>query len=208
MNISQQNFYEILEINEDATLQEIERAYMAAKETYSAESAALYSMFTPEEAGALHNLIEQAYNTLSNSDRREQYDQNIISFKSSDDSSAAPLFMDSPLKAEEVSVVRNGVLMKNFDSDASIEESIKSLTDCSGSFLQKVRNYKNISLEEISSFSKISKTNILAVEEQDFSNLPAKVFVRGFVIQICKLLGIDSLAFSKEYLKSLDEFRK
>lgn len=210
MTINGQNFYEILEIEADATLQEIERAYMAAKETYSPESTALYSMFTPEEAADLHQLIEQAYSTLSNHEARQRYDQGSSS-SSQDTTTDNMVFLTNNSEAspvKEVSVVKAGRLIKNFDEDALTEDRIKSLEDCSGAFLQKVRNYKNISLDEISNFSKVSKTNILAIEEEDFSELPARVFIRGFVIQICKLLGIDSVAFTKEYLKSLDEFRK
>ncbi len=205
-----QNFYEILEINEDATLQEIERAYMEAKETYSPTSAALYSMFSKEEANELHRLIEQAYTTLTNHDLRRDYDAKVLStMQASPTTTDTPLFINQPAAApvEKVSV-QNGLLIKDFDADSSMEEQIEKLTDCSGAFLQKVRKYKNISLDDVSKFSKVSKTNILAVEEEDFQNLPAKVFIRGFVIQICKLLGIEPVSFSKEYLKSLDEFRK
>jgi cytoskeletal protein RodZ len=217
MMTNNQNFYEILELDSDATLQEIERAYLAAKETYSPTSSALYSMFSSEEANELHKLIEQAYSTLSNRDARRAYDEQLKqtvkakhnnNIQSDEGSSPEPLFIQDQLPPQEEVSVRNGLLIKDFSKDVSVEEQIKNLSDCSGSFLQKVRKYKNISLDEISKFSKVSKTNILAVEEEDFENLPAKVFVRGFVIQICKLLGIEPIAFSKEYLKSLDEFRK
>ncbi|MGH1467446.1 MAG: helix-turn-helix domain-containing protein [Bdellovibrionales bacterium] len=203
-----QNFYEILEINEDATLQEIERAYMEAKETYSPTSAALYSMFSKEEANELHRLIEQAYTTLTNHDLRRDYDaKNLNSNKTTPENTNSPLFINQPEPPEQISV-QNGLLIKSFDADSSMDEQIEKLTDPSGAFLQKVRKYKNISLDDVSKFSKVSKTNILAIEEEDFENLPARVFVRGFVVQICKLLGIDPINFSKEYLKSLDEFRK
>lgn len=209
MMTNSQNFYEILEINEDATLQEIERAYAEAKETYSPTSSALYSMFSQEEAQALHRLIEQAYNTLSNQDLRRGYDEQVLASMCAGNAVDNSLYINTPaLETEEEAFVKGELIIKNFAKNVSIEEQIKALSDCSGTFLQKVRKYKNISLDEVSKFSKVSKTTILAVEEEDFANLPARVFIRGFVIQICKLLGIDANTFSKEYLKSLDEFRK
>ena len=39
-----QNYYEILEIRPDASYKEIEEAYRRAKETYSGESPATYSL--------------------------------------------------------------------------------------------------------------------------------------------------------------------
>ncbi len=206
--MNKQNFYEILEIGEDATLQDIERAYTEAKETYSPTSSALYSMFSQDEAQELHNLIEQAYNTLSNQDLRREYDEKVLASLDSGVPLDNSLYLKIPESNFNEAKVQGELIIKDFSKDSSIESQIKELNDCSGSFLQKVRKYKNISLDEVSKFSKVSKTNILAVEEEDFDNLPAKVFIRGFVIQVCKLLGIDPEAFSKEYLKSLDEHRK
>ncbi len=203
MIMNKQNFYEILQVSQNATLQEIERAYTEAKETYSPTSAALYSMFSQEEAKDLHKLIESAYTTLKDQDLRRDYDAKNIQLPHEKLTNS-----DSSLSINQPDEAKASFLTKGFNEDAFIENQIKSLDDCSGAFLQKIRKYKNISLDEISSFSKISKTSILAIEEGDFDNLPSRVFVRGFVIQICQLLGINSTVFAKKYLKSLDEFRK
>jgi len=211
MTFSGQSYYEILEIAEDATLQEVERAYLNAKETYSPNSSALYSMFSKEEALELHRLIEEAYNTLSNTSLRKAYDsENLnLSFDAGDDfyeiPAQTPLKRD--VKKDSVKMSR-GCITGEFKPDPSIEGKIEKLDDCSGSFLQKIRTYKNIPLDDLSKFSKISKTNILAVENEDFDSLPAKVFVRGFVSQIAKLLGLDHVTFTKEYMANFDDKRK
>lgn len=211
MTLNGQNYYEILEITEDATLQEIERAYLDAKETYSSSSSALYSMFSKEEALELHKLIEEAYNTLSNNDLRKAYDSENLNL-SFDANNEAFTLTTSALEQKEpksdMVTMANGLIKSPFKVDPSIESKIEKLDDCSGSFLQKIRTYKNISLEDVSKYSKISKTNILAVENEDFQGLPAKVFVRGFVLQIAKLLGLDHNLFTKEYMANFDAKRK
>jgi flagellar biosynthesis protein FlhG len=210
MTFNGQSYYEILEINEDATLQEVERAYLNAKETYSSNSSALYSMFSKEEALELHKLIEEAYNTLSNNSLRQAYDNENINLSFDDDDNDDFLEIEEPAvdhKKDEVKMV-GGCIKGQFKEDSTIEDKILSLDDCSGSFLQKIRTYKNIPLEDLSKFSKISKTSILAVENEDFESLPAKVFVRGFVSQIAKLLGLDHSTFTKEYMANFDEKRK
>lgn len=212
MTLNGQSYYEILELSEDATLQEVERAYLSAKETYSSNSSALYSMFSKEEALELHRLIEEAYNTLSNANLRTAYDNENFNLSFEDNNEA---FENSNKKSKtttdpestETVKMMNGFILSKFKKDTSIEDKIKSLDDCSGSFLQKIRTYKNISLEDLSKFSKISKTNILAVENEDFESLPAKVFVRGFVSQIAKLLGLEHSTFTKEYMANFDEKR-
>jgi len=211
MTLNGQTYYEILEISEDASLQEIERAYLTAKETYSSNSSALYSMFSKEEAAELHQLIEEAYNTLSNAHLRKAYDNESLNICLDQSDS----FFDQ--KEEPATVVKSqpvqtklidGIIISEYKTDPPTESRINKLDDCSGSFLQKIRTYKNISLEDVSKHSKISKTNILAVENEDFISLPAKVFVRGFVSQIAKLLGLDHTAFTKEYMVNFDEKRK
>lgn len=211
MIINGQNFYEILEINEDASFQEVERAYLDAKETYSPKSSALYSMFSKEEALELHRLIEEAYSTLSNQDLRQAYDNENLNLSFSPDEAVfqqltnEEIIQQKPLTS--ALKLKNGVITASYKEDDFLEQKIKELSDCSGSFIQKVRTYKNISLDDLSKFSKISKANILAIEKEEFESLPAKVFIRGFVMQVCKLLGLESAAFTKEYMKLVDEKR-
>lgn len=213
MNTSK-NYYEILEIPPDSTPQEVERAYLEAKETYSPSSTALYSMFSPEEAGELHRLIEEAYRTLSNRDKRRQYDLKVFSQtytlqRGEDQTSVELKAIENQMELEpkQEPRLRDGKLESAYKQDESMEKKIEALADCSGAFLQKVRKYKNISLETLSEFSKISKTNILAIEEEDFDNLPAKVFTRGFALQLSRLLGLDSQKFSKSYANLIDEHK-
>ena len=58
------NYYEILEVTPDAAATEIHKAYQRARQTYSQDNPALYSMFSPDEARELLRLIDEAYNCL------------------------------------------------------------------------------------------------------------------------------------------------
>ena len=48
-SIKDQTYYEILEISPTATAKEIQRAYEHAKETFHADSMAVYSLFSEKE---------------------------------------------------------------------------------------------------------------------------------------------------------------
>ncbi|MBC7693030.1 MAG: helix-turn-helix domain-containing protein [Methylotenera sp.] len=63
-------------------------------------------------------------------------------------------------------------------------------TEWAGSFLKKVRMAKNVSVEEIAEFTKISKTYLTAVEDENYARLPASVYIRGFVTQFAKFLRL------------------
>lgn len=69
------NYYEVLEIPTTSTLQEIHNAYVRAKNAYSGDSAALYSLMTQDECSNVLEQIEEAYSVLGIADKRREYDK-------------------------------------------------------------------------------------------------------------------------------------
>lgn len=200
------DYYDILEIPTDASHHEIVKAYHRAKETYDPDSSALYTMFTKDEANEIRSLVEEAYRILSNQAKRKEYDENFLG-------ATHPDFASDALKEKNESESRNEkpkdkVVPEGFrrgpfgiyELDSSTEEEILSQTDFDGSFLQKVRNYQKISIEQMSKETRISRSYIAAVETNDYSGLPAAVFVRGFIIQICKILQLDGNKVASSYM--------
>ncbi len=84
--------------------------------------------------------------------------------------------------------------------DAAIEAEIAARTEFDGPFLQRVRVYKQVSLEKLSVASRIGKTYLIALESNDFKNLPAPVFLRGFLVQMGRQLGIDEQKVVTSYM--------
>jgi curved DNA-binding protein CbpA len=91
--------------------------------------------------------------------------------------------------------------LSTFPLDAAIEAEIAETTEFDGLFLQKIRNYKNVSLDRLSEASRISRPYLSAVETNDYNTLPAAVFVRGFVVQIARHLGLDENKVAASYMK-------
>lgn len=206
MNRTHRNYYELLEIGPNASQQEIDSAYKAAKKTYSTSNIALYSIFSEEEAVELNRIIEEAYTVLSNPKLKDQYDSSNEQVKVQKEQISEKQ-IETETEKEEAKLV-DGLIVKEYHKDKSFEDKMKKLEDCSGFFLKKTRQYKNISIDEISSFSKISKVNVVAIEEEDIENLPARVFIRGFVLQISRLVGLDDNTFTDGYMKIVDEKSK
>lgn len=75
MNNDKKNYYEILEVPIDATLQDIHNAYIRAKNAYSGDSAALYSLMTQDECNQILEQIEEAYTILGAAEKRREYDK-------------------------------------------------------------------------------------------------------------------------------------
>ncbi len=191
-------YYEILDVVPSASLADVEKAYKKAKETYSPSSPALYSVFTPHEAKELARLIEDAYSVLINPQTRQQYDTRI---------NARADLNPVKTKAKNEPPIRLNNDYLNYEKDASFEETIKNTEEFNGSFLKKIREYKNVSIPIISEKSRISKTYIKAIEDDNYDKLPASVFVRGFVDQYAKLLKLDSKKISTYYVNKVKEHR-
>jgi len=205
MSRSHSNYYELFEITPNASQQEIDQAYKAAKRTYSTSNMALYSIFSEAEAVELNRMIEEAYTILSNPRLKDQYDASFESEKNKSSENNSDEKSEPTPQESDQAILREGVIVKPFDLDKEFENKINKLEDCSGYFLKKTRQYKNISIEEISRFSKISKINVVALEEEEFENLPARVFIRGFALQISRLVGLDNKKFTEGYMQIIDE---
>ncbi len=196
-------YYDILEIPRDCGANDILKAYEKIKEAYSPSSPALYTIFTAEEAQQLNVLIDTAFSVLSNPVRRTDYDKQLKN------PSSAGSDKEKPEKSEK-SVDRNigKTAFGTYTLDLSFEETIKNTETFDGAILQKIRHYKNVNLEDLSEKTKISKTYLLAIESHDFESLPAKVFVRGFIVQISKFLTLDTNKVTTSYMKIFDQAQK
>lgn len=71
------NFYEVLEVPQDANDQRIERAYRIARATYQPASPATYSVFDDADNADIMQRIEEAYAVLSDPRLRREYDARL-----------------------------------------------------------------------------------------------------------------------------------
>src|ERR1019366_4903899 len=60
-----------------------------------------------------------------------------------------------------------------------------------GENLRREREMRGVSLEEISSATKISLRLLEAIESEDFSKLPGGIFSRSFIRTYARYLGLD-----------------
>jgi DnaJ-class molecular chaperone len=75
MRLDSRNYYEVLEIQTNCTQDDINKSYTRARNSYSGDSAALYSLVSQDECDKMLNLIEEAYSILSIPEKRKEYDK-------------------------------------------------------------------------------------------------------------------------------------
>lgn len=208
-----QNYYELLEIPPNAGPTDIYNAYQRARTTYSPNSPAIYSMFTPEEAVQLMGLVEEAYQTLSHQARRKEYDIKIgLAKQPPPPKPVEPLrtkSQDQWIGPVKVSVGKQEVLPSGFartkfsvyEIKPDIESEIERAEEIDGQFIQKVRLYKGVTLDQMSEEIRVIKSTLVALEANDLEALPVAVFTRGFVVQMARLLNLNERKISDAYMK-------
>ncbi len=197
---SRTNYYEILELGTSAAQHEITKAYDRAKKTYSGDNPAIYTVFSEKEARELLKLIEEDYSVHGNKTLRTIYDQRLLGKYSE----GLDLSFDSILTASRQNFPEPKEKSQkiSYRIDENMEKEIQAQTEWTGEFLKKVREYKNIPIERMSEKTKINVFYLSAVEANDKMNLPAPVFVRGYVVQIAKVLGLNEKITADSYMRS------
>jgi hypothetical protein len=80
-------------------------------------------------------------------------------------------------------------------------------TEFSGALLRRLRESCNATLDEVSDITKIRRLYLEAIEEHDFEALPAAVYVRGFVTEYARILGLDAAHVAKSYMAIYRRYR-
>lgn len=200
MNKERYNYYEILELPQNAAQHEVTTAYERARTTYSGENPAIYTIFSEPEARELLGIIEEAYSVLGNKSLRSIYDQRLFAGQTG----AQELSYQSLLTASRSQFPEGKKEQQApvFEVKPEFEKEIRDCQNWDGPFLKKVREYKKISIERMSEITKINSYYLTAIEKMDPSNLPAAVFVRGYVVQMAKQLGLNEKAVADSYMKA------
>ncbi len=197
---SRYNYYEILELTANAPQHEVTAAYERARSTYSGENPAIYTIFSEQEARELLVLIEEAYQVLGNKILRNIYDQRLLSGNSSlNDLTYSSILEASKQVFPEQKIEKTAT---SYKKNEAFEKEIAAQDNWDGSFLKKVREYKQLTSQRISEITKINSYYVTAIENMDPENLPAVVFVRGYVVQIAKALGLDDKKVADSYMKN------
>ncbi len=197
------NYYEILELPANSPQHEVTAAYERARNTYSGENPAIYTIFSEHEAREFLVLIEEAYQVLGNKILRNIYDQRLLSGMASLNDLTYASIVEASKKVTPVEVKPTEKKpAAAYTKDEAFEAEIKAQENWTGEFIKKVREYKGITVERMSEITKINAWYVKAIEKTEPDNLPAVVFVRGYVVQIARALGVDDKKVADSYMKT------
>jgi hypothetical protein len=184
-------YYEILGVSPSASIEEIEQAYIKACQIYSEENPEFANSFGAEEAIELRSWVEEAYNILVKKLKNQtQFVQGL--------QNPTPQRTQFQFEKEEEN---------SFEMDAELENQLINTNFFDGLLLKKIRLKKNVSLNYIANKTCIGVHHLIAIEANDFSSLPAAVFVRSYVKQIAQILQLNAKDVCESYMKLYTESR-
>jgi DnaJ-class molecular chaperone len=207
--IDELDHYQLLEISTSATNAEVERAYRLSQETYADDSLALYSVFESSDAAAIRQRLDEAYRILSDPELRVAYDE-ANTFEDEVDKDVPP-----SAQVDAVGVATGSAMpMRDASSeffDDEVEEydtfDDEGVGDFDGLRLRRTRLFRGYEIEDISEVTKVSGTHLRNIESENFLDLPADVYVRGFVTAYAKTIGLDTKIVVPSYMARVKESR-
>jgi flagellar biosynthesis protein FlhG len=184
------NLYEVLGVARTAADDEIRRAYKRQRDIFKDGSFPVVSVVSE---AALHDeqaRIEEAYDTLLDPNKRRSYD--LSTFPATVRSDASRERRVDEARAAELVMLQ-----------AELAREIHAETEFSGELLRKVRESQGVELTDIAQRTKISTLHLVAIEEERAQDLPAMVYVQGFVQEVAKFLRLDPTQVTRTYMRRI-----
>jgi flagellar biosynthesis protein FlhG len=187
----EQTYYEILETEPGVSDEEVRRAYRTLKEIYGASSPVIAGLYDEQELADLHARANAAHDTLFAPERRRVYD---LALPEAD--------LARAVRAAAANGTRRpGLPGAAEDRHESPEPVIDLGEDVSGAVLRKIRIARGIELGDIAHKTKISERHLRAIEDERFGDMPAAVYVRGYVMEYARAIRIDAQKAVDSYLR-------
>ncbi len=196
LSLRQQDYYELLELPADASTPQIDRAYRIAQVTYRPSSLATYSLLSDQDSRQILERVEEAYTVLSDPLLRREYDGRRQPAPVPPVPASEPRPIGPPKNPEPVPYPA-----RSPQADLELEESVEPEDGMyDGEVLRRIRLSRGVEFEDISAITKINETYLRFIEENRFLDLPAAVYVRGFLQQYARCLRLDPDRVTQSYM--------
>ncbi len=198
--LSDQDHYEVLEVPRAASREDLQRAYQLAATTFSEDSLAGYSVFEPGDAAAVRERIELAWRVLSDDDARRVYDSSL---GESEPESAGVVYVESAALASATPVHPPTAPALEAIEEFEQEEG----GEYNGARMRRSRLRQGLEVDDVARQTKVNPGYIQCIGGERFPDLPARVYVRGFVMAFAGCVGLDPEAVARSFLQRFDAAR-
>ena len=180
-----------------ASFEDIRRANRRIRDIYGAESIAISGLYDPASLEAVHRRLDLAYTTLMDAAKRKDYDLELFP-----DGVPMPVAPPTGPLGSGPAVPPRGAKADD-SANLAVRPPMPELTpqtEFTGPLLRQIREAIGVELREIAERSKIGMAYLQALEAELFGKLPAPVYVRGFLAEYARALGLDVERVKQTYL--------
>jgi len=167
--------YEALDVERAATPEALQKAYEHGLAVYDEAGVATYSLLDADQRRAARKRIEEAYRVLSDPALRAAYDAELT------------------LRRTAAGTV----------DAAGRPRPVKLPDPVTGADLKRFRESRGVTLARIAADSKVGKRTFEDIEGDRFDRLPAVVYVRGFLREYARAVGLDPGATVESFVARL-----
>lgn len=227
-DFSEKDYYQILEIQKNASFQDVQQAYFRLKKTFNDGNQAVYSLLDQTFISDSQQLIEEAYAILAHEGKRKLYDENLIRQQVIDKSQV--FTYSEPQPAEPIPAPHYNIPMPTFEdcqptknlltchikapvvkeekTQSQLAQACKEHDLSDGINIKKIRELIGMGLDEIQNQTKISRYHLDNLEQNNFDLLPQLVYVKGFLRSYLNYLAIPNTnevvaSYAERYLEWL-----
>jgi curved DNA-binding protein CbpA len=211
--------YQVLDLEPSATPSELRARWRALRNLYEDDLGTYGLLSADERAASLHE-IEAAWAVLGDAERRRAYDAELRAageagpwYEPADDSGSwtgdAPV--ESVVPAERPQDESRGPVPAPAAAVRVAAESQPEPTPAPpelaagermhGAWMRQWRRHRGVSLETLSSELKITVTQLENIESHRFERLPAPVYLKGFLRNYARAVGLDGDRLVEDYLE-------
>ncbi|HMK52340.1 MAG TPA: helix-turn-helix domain-containing protein [Thermodesulfobacteriota bacterium] len=208
--LMEQNFYELLGVEFNASAFEINRAYKENYQLYHEDSLVSYSLLSGEERRQILARLDEAYSTLIDEEKRSRYDQSLVEcgilkegMESQDEPRAVRLMSDSEHSPINTILTIRDEMKAAVSSNPVIQE-ILTHDVLWGKDLKRIRDELGVSLETIAEMTKVRIIFLRAIEDDEFEKAPSRMFLKSFLKAYAQSLGLDADFVASRYLKRIN----
>lgn len=189
---SGKTLYDLLRVEPTASDEIIRRANRRIRQVYAKDSPVVGGLYRKAALAKLHRRFDHAYEVLMDPIKRRANDASLF-----------PDGKPTDMITQQLPAIDIGVAPT--ESERPPMPLVDETTIYSGEFLRQVREARGLDLRDISDQSKIGMSYLNALEEENYLELPALVYVRGFLLEYSKRLRLSQEDVLESYLSRLHE---
>jgi len=205
--MSENNPFEVLGVNLGASDDDIKKGYERMRRIFADDSPLALGLYSEHTRKEMAVEIEKAFRELADPHKRQRI---VEKFRKQRGSSAHSVHAAKPAADEQKFSERpqppkKPQLAKQLPQKALPELSINvdEIKWYDGATLKSIREELGIELQAISYTTRISTANLTLIEDDRYDLLPAPVYVRGFLVEYAKYIGLNPQLVSSTYMEKM-----